>query len=77
MNIDDCRFQEREGVAVDQQWMIFAGKRLENDRTIGYYSILDESTVHFILRSGRGEPEKEQEKEIEMGFGGTYHITYE
>ncbi len=56
--------------------MIFVGKRLENERTIGYYNILDESTVHFILRSGRGD-NLEPEKEVEMGFGGTYHITFE
>ena len=40
----------RPGSPVDQQRLIFAGKELESNHTLGHYKILPESTVHLILR---------------------------
>ena len=47
----------RPGSPVDQQRLIFAGKELESNHTLGHYNILPESTVHLILRlKVRNEP---------------------
>ncbi|AYV81703.1 MAG: ubiquitin family protein, partial [Harvfovirus sp.] len=38
-----------EHIAVAEQTLIFAGRLLENDRTIGHYNIQKESTIHLIM----------------------------